>query len=245
MRKGGFLDKYFESRHSSKDDSYVNFTGANAGSKYFNATGANTAATGQGSTPHPYIITVSNSSASTFTNFVLFNGNSLVYQSLAQYKISGFDNNGNYVTASGITVSSAISGVTYLQLVSQSITQPFNIATTVVTTAENGAAQLQQPITVTTTDASGVSQGKPVIFIKDPYQSQKYILVNNEPYSIDGTTTLAVNIQPNAVFNLYFYPSANINPASQLGGQDTTLTYAPASLIRVLPVAVANVNPIV
>ena len=243
MRPSNFVQTYLQKTRNtnnrtqmnfSGDARYNNFTGAAAGSRYFNATGATVAAAPAAApapmaTPsHPYVITISNGSASNVANFVLFNGNTSIYS-------TNFSN-GNYVLSS-VTVSSGLGNVTYQNLVSQSLTQPFTIGSTVVI-ASAVSAQIQQPINVTTTDASGLTQGVPIIFIKDPYQNQTDMLVNNTPYRIDGTTSMTIaNVLPNAIFTLYLYPANNVNPASQLMGQDTTRAYANPGLIRVLPTA--------
>jgi len=216
------------------DARYNNFVGnqfTGARMPMLNATGAATATPSPATTPsHPYVIVVSNSSATAVANFSLFNANTSLYS-------AGFTgNNGNYISGS-ITVSSGLSGVTYQTLVSQSQTQPFTIGSTAITAVVNNA-QIQQNITVTTTDASGLTQGVPIIFLKDPYQNQTDILVNNTAYRIDGTTAMTIaNILGNAVFNLYLYPAQNINPASQLMGAPTTQQFANPGLIRVLPTA--------
>ena len=140
----------------------------------------------------------------------------------------------------GVTVSSGLGGVTYQTLVAQSQTQPFTIGSTAITATVN-SAQIQQTISVTTTDASGLTQGVPIIFLKDPYQNQTDIIVNNTPYRIDGTTAMTIaSVLPNAVFSLFLYPAQNINPASQLMGNQTTQNFANPGLIRVLPTAVGS-----
>jgi len=226
-----------------RDSGFSNYTGPSAFRQftgrpggYFAATGAPGAAAAPAPQPmatpsHPYVINVSNSSASAVPNFPLFNANALVYGGGG-----GTWTAGNYVLTN-VTVSSGIGGVTYQTLVGQSQTQPFTIGSTAITAVVNNA-QIQQTITVTTTDANGQSQSVPIIFLKDPYQNQTDILVNNTPFRIDGTTVLLINsVLPNAVFNLFLYPAQNLNPASQLMGAPELNTFANPGLIRVLPQA--------
>ena len=240
-----FVQKYLSKTRESNNGSqlnmsgsrYSNFVGNNFTGNmrglgavgYANATGpVPQAAMPQATPSHPYLITVSNSVASNVANFPLFNANVSLY--------GGKFANGNY-TDQGVTVSSGLSGVSYQTLVAQSSTQPFTIGSTAITAITNNA-QIQQAITVTTTDASGLTQGVPIIFLKDPYQNQQDILVNNTPYRIDPTTVMTIaNVLPSAVFTLYLYPAQNINPASQLMGSPTTQNYANPGLIRVLPTA--------
>ena len=211
---------------------FNNFVGKTAGNHYMNATGNGTTAPAQmapQATPsHPYVINVSNSTSSAVPNFILFNGNTSIYA-------TGWTA-GSY-TQSGVTISSGLGNVVYQTLVSQSLTQPFTIGSTAITATVN-AAQIQQTINVSTVDASGQSQAVPIIFLKDPYQNQTDIIVNNTPYRIDGTTALTIsNVLPNAVFSLYLYPAQNINPSAQLWGNAAVNTYANPGLIRVLPTA--------
>ncbi len=209
----------------SGDSRFSNYTGNNG--RTFNATGpamAPAAAAPMVTPSHPYAITISNSSGSTVTNFALFGGNSAIY---ATGWSGGSYTNGS-ITVTGLYTS-------YQNLVSQSQTQPFTIGSTYVTAITNNA-QIQQGITVTTTDASGRTAGIPIQFLKDPYQNQTDTLVNNQPYTIDGTTTIAVSqILPNAVFTMYFWPANNLNPASVLNGNNMQLNYQAPGLIRVLP----------
>ena len=224
-----------DGRYANMSGRHNQFTGGVMGNNYFNQTGgAATAApaAAPAATPsHPYVITVSNNTSSAVAAFPLFGANALVFGGGG-----GSWSGGNY-TLSGVTVSSGLPNVTYQTLVSQSQTQPFTIGSTAIT-ATTVDAQIQQTINVTTTDANGQSQSVPIIFLKDPYQNQTDIIVNNTPYRIDGTTAMNISsVLPNAVFNLFLYPAQNINPAQQLWGNATTNTYANPGLIRVLPTA--------
>ena len=235
-----FVQKYLAKTRESNNANQLNFSGNGRYSNFvgnqftgasiprLNATGpaAPAAAMPQATPSHPYLIVVSNSAASSVANFPLFNANTLLF--------GGKFTAGNYVDQ-GITVSSGIGGVLYQTLVAQSITQPFTIGQTAITATTNNA-QILQAINVTTTDASGLTQGVPIIFIKDPYQNQTDMIVNSTSYRIDGTTVMTIaNVLPSAVFTLYLYPAQNINPASQLMGASTTQSFANPNLIRVLP----------
>ena len=218
-----------DSRYANMTGNMSRFTGGNG--SYFNAAGtaapAAAAAQPMATPSHPYAITVSNSNASTVSNFVLFNGN------VTPPGSTGWSG-GNYSTG-GVTVTGIYT--TYQTLVSQSMTQPFTIGSTYVT-AVNVNAQVQQSLTVNTTDASGLTQGVPIPFLKDPYQNQADTLVNNTPYRIDGTTSVTITaLLAYAVAQYYFYPAQNINPASQLMGKDPNQYFQNPGLIRVLPVA--------
>ena len=218
-----------DSRYANMSGGMRSFTGGNG--SYFNAAGAAApaAAMAPAATPsHPYAITVSNSNASTQNNFQLFGGNTTPPGS------TGWS--GGSYTSGGVTVSGVYAS--YQTLVSQSMTQPFTIGSTWVGVVSGSNAQVQQPLQVTTTDASGLTQGVPIPFRKDPYQNQSDILVNNTPYRIDGTTVVAITaLLANTVVTYEFYPAQNINPASALMGQDTNRFYQNPGLIRVLPVA--------
>ena len=218
-----------DARYANMSGNMSRFTGGNG--SYFNAAGPAPVAAMQApmTTPsHPYAVTVSNSNASTVSNFVLFNGNATPPGS------TGWSG-GNYTTG-GVTVSGVYAS--YQSLVSQSMTQPFTVGSTWVGVVSGSNSQVQQPLSVTTTDASGMTQGVPIPFRKDPYQNQTDTLVNNTPWRMDGTTSVTITaILANTVVTYEFYPAQNINPASALMNQDTNRFYQNPGLIRVLPVA--------
>ena len=241
--KSNYVQNYLQKTRSANNANqmnfggngrYNNFVGTTAGNHYMNATGNGTTApvqmAPQATPSHPYVINVSNSTSSAVANFTLFNGNTGLYS-------AGFVGNAGTYIQSGVYVSSGLGNVTYQTLVSQSLTQPFTIGSTAITSVVN-AAQIQQTINVSTVDASGQSQAVPIIFLKVPYQNLTDIIVNTTPYRIDGTTALTIsNVLPNAVFSLYLYPAQNINPSAQLWGNAAVNTYANPGLIRVLPSA--------
>jgi len=189
------------------------------------------------SAAQPYIININNTKDSDISNFTILNGNVL---GNVKY---GFDHytktfygylNGNYQSR-GVIVSSVISGVTYQSYVNQTQTQPFNVGTTVIT-ANNGVnAQVSQPIIASTTDASGLTQGVPVTLLKDPFQSQRDMIVCDTPYTIDGTTALTIStILAGANFNIYFYPTQSVSGSNQLIGQNPSSNLPNPRIIRAL-----------
>ena len=205
---------------AAEDAQYHGFTGLTGDT--------NTIAKGGVSSPssqaQPYIINVVNTTGVVKNNFVLFNANQLA---------GDFNNfhSGNYII-NGVKVSSGLPNVTYQALVNQSQTQPFTIGTTLVS-ANNVNAQVQQAIVVSTTDASGVTEGVPVPLLKDPYQSQSDMVVVETDYQIDGTTAITISsILGHADFDIYFYPSQSINPSNQLAGQSVLVDSPKPEIIR-------------
>ena len=214
---------------------FRNFTGLADGSS-FKASGGVSAPS---ASAQPYIININNTNNTPVSNFTILNGNVL---GNVQY---GFDPytktfygyiNGNY-QSQGVIVSSPLKGVTYQSYVNQTQTQPFNVGTTVITSNNGVNAQISQPIVASTTDASGVTQGVPVTLLKDPFQSQPDMIVCTTPYQIDGTSALTItNILANANFNIYFYPSQNINNSNLLSNQSSVVNTPKPKLINALNV---------
>ena len=191
----------------------------------------------------PYIININNTNNFPVSNFTILNGNVVgnpLYDPLTPIPY-GYQN-GDYIK-NGVRVSSVISGVTYQSFVNQSQTQPFNVGTTVIT-ANNGVnAQVNQPFIASTTDASGLTQGIPVTLLKDPFQSQRDMIVCTTPYQIDGTAALTItNVLANANFNIYFYPTQNVNNSNILSGQSSVVNMQKPKLINALNVVSVDLN---
>ncbi len=231
MIKCGFVEQYISKQMlklgntnvtSAPDSHYHAFTGADAGNQLF---------TPESTSPTPFVINIRNATTNTIVDFPLFGANSTLYQ----YK-NFFNANGNFILT-GVIVTAPVPNTSYRAMVVQSQTQPFTIGKTVITGIDN-LAQIQQSITVTTTDASGKTQGEPMYILKDPYQNQSDMVVSDTPYAIDGTALLTVTILPLAEINVFFYPTNTLNPANLLVGVDQAVTLPTPKLIRVLPVEV-------
>jgi hypothetical protein len=162
-------------------------------------------------TPAPYQVLVINTTAGSL-NLVMFGYN--------QFLLST-----NFGSSVGLSVSPAQSNVSYLQLLTQSASQPFE--TSLIRIQSSNASQVTQIITVTVTDANGQSATLPIITQSyfSSYQQQSGIL--DVPYSvkIDGNTSLTSTILANTTVTYTFFPAEKVNVAKGLGGQGAVQVY--------------------
>ena len=162
-------------------------------------------------TPAPYQLLVQNTTAGTL-NLVMFGYN--------QFLLST-----NFGSSVGLTVTPAQSNVSYLQLLTQSSSQPFE--TSLIRIQSSNASQVTQIITVTVSDANGQSATLPIITQSyfSSYQQQSGIL--DVPYSvkIDGNTSLTSSILTNTTVTYTFFPAEKVNVAKGLGGQGAVQVY--------------------
>jgi hypothetical protein len=162
-------------------------------------------------TPAPYQLLVQNTTAGTL-NLVMFGYN--------QFLLST-----NFGSSTGLVVTPAQTNVSYLQLLTQSASQPFE--TSLIRVQSSNASQVTQIITVTVSDANGQSATLPIITQSyfSSYQQQSGIL--DVPYSvkIDGNTSLTSAILSNTTVTYTFFPSEKVNVAKGLGGQGAVQVY--------------------
>ena len=207
--------KYLQQAQAGASRQFNNFTGSGA---YFTGNGGYNGQDGSMSggaqapaaQAQPYIITISNSTASQVNNFVIFNAWNYLYGQ------GGTFTNGSLVpTNTGVTISGALSNVTYQYLLSQTNTIPFAVGATQIITTVN-AAQVNQSMQVQSIDANGDAVSKQIIWAINPFQNQNGTIINNTQYRIDGSTSLTFSVLPNAVFTLYFWPMQSVDQARSL-----------------------------
>jgi hypothetical protein len=207
------------------DDDTNYFTG---GDSFFNADGAPMAQMPMASAPvsQPYIITVSNVSAASVSNFDVLGA----YQYINN---SGFSNVTGNLTISGITISSGIANVTYQQFLYQSMNSPFSVGMTYIQSIGGSQSQITQPMNLTTQDANGNQATKAIIIVIDPYQQQTGVVAVKQLYRIDGYTKLTIaTVLPSVVFQIQFYPADNINLARGLSGRPASAQYAKPNIVK-------------
>jgi len=162
-------------------------------------------------TPAPYQLLVQNTTAGSL-NLVMFGYN--------QFLLST-----NFGSSVGLVVAPAQTNVSYLQLLTQSASQPFE--TSLIRVQSSNASQVTQIITVTVSDANGQSATLPIITQSyfSSYQQQSGIL--DVPYSvkIDGNTSLTSSILANTTVTYTFFPAEKVNVAKGLGGQGAVQVY--------------------
>lgn len=176
--------------------------------------------------PSPYQVSVVNSTAGTLTA-VLFGYN--IYQLTS-----------NFGSAVGITVTPSQTNVSYLQLLSQSASQPFE--TSLIRIQSTNTAQITQIITITSSDANGQSCTIPLItqsyFSANQFQSG----ILDIPFAlrVDGNTYLSFSVLANTTVTVTLFPSDKANLSRNLNKQGALQKYAfPAVPVAAQPVYVS------
>ena len=231
-----YIRQYMQNARNFANENYLNadgfidddtsyFTG---NEDFFNADGMPMASMPQASVPtsQPYIITISNASATSVNNFDVLGA----YQYLQN---TGFNSATGNLLISGITISSGISNVTYQQFLYQSMNSPFSVGLTYVQSIGGSTAQITQPMTLNTQDANGNQALKAIIVTIDPYQQQTGVVAVKQLYRIDGYTKITIaTILPSVVFQLQFYPADNINLARGLSGRPASRQYGNPKIVK-------------
>lgn len=226
-----YIKKYMQNARNFANENYLNADGFidddlqfTASEEFFNAEGMPMNNGGGVPTSQPYIITVSNSTAGTVSNFDVLGA----YQYLQN---AGFSNGS--LTVSGVTISSGISNVTYQQFLYQTMNSPFSVGLTYIQSIAGSAAQITQPLTLNTQDANGNQALKTLVVTVDPYQQQTTVVAVKQLYRIDGYTKLTIsNILPSAVVQFQFYPSDNINLARGLAGRPASRQFGNPNIVK-------------
>lgn len=236
MRNASLIQKYLNGQRSAAHENYSNF-GGNAGfgnplqfagsQQYFQADGAGAQPAAGAS--QPYILQISNSAASAVSNFDVL-GASTYLQNL-NANTGTWSAAGN-LTVSGVTISSLIANVNYQDFLFQSATNQFTVGLTYVQAVVN-TAQPFIPYTINTKDSNGNQALRTVTPILDPYQNQNGVSIDKTPYRIDGLTKITfTTILPSAVFYLFLFPAANVNPARSLGDGSQVKAYESPDVVR-------------
>lgn len=244
-----YIEQYMQNARNFANETYLNADGFidddtnyfAGGDDFFNADGMAMAQPQQMAsvpTSQPYIITVSNASATTVSNFDVLG---------AYFYISGTSmpstpagtltfTSGNMVvtgTGFGITVSSGIANVTYQQLLYQSMNSPFSVGMTYIQSIGGSQNQIVQPINLTTQDANGNQAVKAIVVTIDPYQQQTGVVAVKQLYRIDGYTKLTIStVLPSVVFQIQFYPADNINLARGLSGRPASRQFGKPNIVK-------------
>lgn len=144
-------------------------------------------------TSQPYIIQITNTSGTTLSDIVLFDAFNTM-------------NEANFGLSSDIEVSSPISGVSYKQLLFQSINMPFMVGLTYLTSTLS--AQISETFNIKAVDVNGNQQVIPCVPIKSQYQEQNKVLQTGCNYLLNGYTSYILNnLLANCTAKIYIYPS--------------------------------------
>lgn len=207
--------------YSNANGNYRNFAPNMVGGRQVMSADGGSAAAAQS---QPYIITISNASASAVSNFDVLGA--------FTYLNSTFSNGS--LTISGVTISSAISNVTYQQFLYQSMQQPFSVGLTYIESVTGTSSQITTPFILNTQDANGNQALRTIVPTIDPYQQQTSVLAVKQLYRIDGFTKLTFStIFASVQFRLHFYPSDNINLANGLAGAPVAQQYSSPNVVKI------------
>lgn len=226
-----YIRKYMENARNFANEAYLNADGFidddlqfTANEDFFSADGLPMNNVASVPTSQPYIITVSNSTASTVTNFDVLGA----YEYLQNVGFSA-----GSLTVSGVTISSGLSNITYQQFLYQSMNSPFSVGMTYIQSIAGSSAQITQPLTLNTRDANGNQALKTLVVTIDPYQQQNGVVAVKQLYRIDGFTKITIsNVLPSAVFQMQFYPSDNINLARGLAGRPASRQFGNPNIVK-------------
>lgn len=229
-----YIRKYLQDARSFANESYLNADGfpdmymdaSDGGFWNADASAAAAPAPSMGAmrTSQPYIITVSNASATSTSNFDVLGAFQYINN-------TGFS--GGSLTVGNIVVSSAITNVTYQEFLYQSMNAPFSVGLTYIESVSGSSSQVTQTMTLNTRDANGNQALRTLTPVLDPYQQQSGIVALNQLYRIDGFTKLTIStILSSAVFRIHFYPADNINLARGLEGRPASAQFGAPNIIK-------------
>lgn len=198
------MSKYFSDARENANNSFDSFSGQ----EFLNANGvaAGSSAGLGGATSQPYILSIANSTTDAVANVAVFNA----YKSLAA-SATNFDN------PAAITISMGIGGLTYGEMLYQSMNKPFVVGLTYLQSAN--ASQVLETIRISQKDINGNESHKSIVPTIDPYQQQTGTVAIAFNYKIDGFTKLTIaNILASATLNVYLYPAENVATGRALTG---------------------------
>ncbi len=173
----------------------------------------------------PYQVSITNSTVTPLTA-TLFGMN--------QYLLTP-----NFGSAVGITVTPSQTNVSYLELLQQSASQPFE--TSLIRIQSTNTAQITQIITITSKDANGQLCQIPLItqsyFSANQFQSG----ILDVPYAvkIDGNTNLQFTVLGSTTVVITLFPAEKANLSRNLNKQGALQQYAsPSVAVAAMPVYV-------
>lgn len=190
----------------------------------------------------PYVLQIYNTTGGTL-NAIVFGFNDNFSAGAGTAGAGAYGNN------VGINITSAIPGVSYERLISQTSNKPFDIGLWRFTCGTPGA-QLDQVMTISYVDANGRTCTDPVPLsnYKDAYQQQQSIIDVWYPVKVDGNTYLTIPIlsATNASNPLIIsmFPKGIADQANQLvgGGSGKSFT-TPRLSGRNVPI-IQTVSPV-
>lgn len=222
--------KYFNAAaHLSNErfsnvDGFDNFSGAgsfnNAASYGTNVTQFNPST----SAPYEFTVTNANTTATEVKMFDSFNARTA----------ANFDN------VSGITIASAIPGVTYAALLAQTESKNFECGMTYIQVVSGSNSALTASWQLTTKDASGDADVRVKNPKKSPMQQQADVLEFDNIFKINGYTKIVLTLPASTAVTYSFYPSATVDAGRELAGNASLRGYVEPMITRPSQVVVSG-----
>lgn len=172
-------------------------------------------------TTKPYVLIVTNASASPVLNFDVLGAN--------QYLSGGagggtWSASGNF-TKDGVTISSGLPGISYQQFLQGTQSAPFKICAVYCNIISGSNSQASDIYNITSTSMAGSLTTDPIIPLVNPLQQQGQITVLNTEYNIDGLSKITWGtIYASVSFRYMMFPAVVVDPASALVGQKVQQT---------------------
>jgi len=219
------MSKYFSDARENANNNFESFSGQ----EFLNANGGGGSSAGLGgATSQPYILSIANSTTDAVDNVALFNA----YKSLAASAT-------NYDNDVAITVSMGIGGLTYGEMLYQSMNKPFVTGLTYL--QSTNTAQVLETIKISQKDVNGNESHKSIVPTMDPYQQQQGSVAIAFNYKIDGFTKLTIaSILGSATLNLYLYPAENVATGRALTGGAVVKGFSNPDVVKKDKVEIVN-----
>ncbi len=208
-------NKYFsEAQHLANErfsgvDGFDNFAGAanymNVESGGMNVQNYSPAT----STPYEFTVTNANTTATAVKMFDSYNARTA----------ANFDN------VAGITIASAVTGVTYGALLAQTESKNFECGMTYISVVSGSNSAITATWSLTTKDASGAATTTPKTPKLNPMQNLANVLEFYNTFKIDGYTKIELTMPASTAVTYSFYPSKTTALGRELGGVSTQLDY--------------------
>lgn len=206
------FQNYFDEARDIANESFYNYDGFDDDFDFVDDefSGADGDMMGGGaSTSQPYIVRLTNTTTVDVANVTMF---------------GAYSNIATGGTQSNVTKTIAISGLTYTELLYQSMNKPFVVGLTYLDSTTT--SQLTETVTVTQKDINGNQAIRVLTPTVDPYQFQNTKVAFKYQYKIDGFTTLTLAaLKASAVVDFYYYPAETVSTSRALSGRRAVRGY--------------------
>lgn len=160
----------------------------------------------------PYVFNIANSTTNDVSSVVLLGANA---------NTVGATNNGN---PAAITITYASGSVTYAQFLENIKSQPFRVGLMHLQSANT--SQPFQTLTITQSDANGVSNTVPITPVLDPNQNQSGVTIVRYQFTVNAWVSITTTILASATLTVLMYPMQELNVARGIDGRPVDKVYA-------------------